>query len=75
MHVMTADSADVQRRSIRSLLDDARQRTLLLVGSLTEDDLRLQHDPLMSPILWDLGHNRAEQSTGFHTRIKQRLQL
>jgi len=41
---------------IADLLTEARERTLLLVGSLSEEDLRLQHDPLMSPIVWDLGH-------------------
>jgi iron(II)-dependent oxidoreductase len=35
---------------------EARARTLLLVAPLNDEDLHLQHDPLMSPILWDLGH-------------------
>lgn len=38
------------------LLADARARTLLLVAPVSEEDLRRQHDPLMGPILWDLGH-------------------
>ena len=38
------------------LLADARARTLLLIAPVTEEDLRRQHDPLMGPILWDLGH-------------------
>jgi gamma-glutamyl hercynylcysteine S-oxide synthase len=38
------------------LLTEARVRTLLLVSRLSEDDLRRQHDRLMSPVLWDLGH-------------------
>ena len=38
------------------VLTEARARTLLLIGPLTDEDLRRQHDPLMSPILWDLGH-------------------
>jgi len=41
---------------ITALLGEARARTLLLVEPLSEDDLRRQHDPLMSPIVWDLGH-------------------
>jgi iron(II)-dependent oxidoreductase len=41
---------------IADLLTEARNRTALLTGALTERDLRLQHDPLMSPIVWDLGH-------------------
>lgn len=38
------------------MLADARARTLFLVDSVSEEDLRRQHDPLMGPILWDLGH-------------------
>ena len=41
---------------IAELLGEARERTLLLTASLSDEDLRLQHDPLMSPIVWDLGH-------------------
>jgi iron(II)-dependent oxidoreductase len=41
---------------ITDLLSEARARTLLLVSPLSEEDLSLQHDPLMSPIVWDLGH-------------------
>lgn len=44
------------RLEISALLGEARARTLLLVGALSDDDLRRQHDPLMSPIVWDLGH-------------------
>ena len=38
------------------LLAEARGRTLLLTAAVSDDDLRRQHDPLMSPIVWDLGH-------------------
>jgi iron(II)-dependent oxidoreductase len=41
---------------IAELLHEARSRTLLLVSSLSDEDLRRQHSPLMSPIVWDLGH-------------------
>jgi gamma-glutamyl hercynylcysteine S-oxide synthase len=43
-------------RTIAGELLEARERTLLLVAPLSDEDLRRQHDPLMSPILWDLGH-------------------
>src|ERR687883_540219 len=46
----------VDRRVLAQQLQEARARTLLLIAPLSEADLRLQHDPLMSPILWDLGH-------------------
>lgn len=41
---------------IAAVLDEARARTLLLVEQLSEHDLHVQHDPLMSPVIWDLGH-------------------
>jgi iron(II)-dependent oxidoreductase len=44
---------------IRILLSDARERTLWLVESLSDADLERVHDPLMSPLVWDLGHIAA----------------
>src|SRR5579884_3783439 len=41
---------------IAARLDEARERTMLLVAPLSDDDLQRQHDVLMSPIMWDLGH-------------------
>ncbi len=38
------------------MLEEARARTLVLIAPLSEQDLHLQHDPLMSPVIWDLGH-------------------
>src|SRR3954466_15212597 len=35
---------------------EARDRTFLLLAPLNDQELRTQHDPLMSPMLWDLGH-------------------
>ena len=46
----------VIRNTIAAELQEARERTLLLLSPLSDEDLRAQHDPLMSPILWDLGH-------------------
>src|ERR671920_2003254 len=46
----------VDRQVLAYELEEARARTLLLLSPLSDEDLRLQHDPLMSPILWDLGH-------------------
>src|SRR5438093_2729349 len=47
---------ELDPRTLAGELLEARERTLLLVAPLTDEDLRRQHDPLMSPILWDLGH-------------------
>ena len=44
------------REEIAALLREARDRTLQLIETVSEDDLRAQHDPLMGPVLWDLGH-------------------
>jgi iron(II)-dependent oxidoreductase len=53
---MIRTDAGLSRAQVVDLLTEARARTLLLVAPLSEDDLRRQHDPLMSPIVWDLGH-------------------
>ncbi|MFL5479341.1 MAG: ergothioneine biosynthesis protein EgtB [Gemmatimonadaceae bacterium] len=49
-------SAARSKQEIAGLLTEARERTLLLVSRLTDEDLHRQHDPLMSPIIWDVGH-------------------
>src|SRR5215217_492195 len=49
----------LDRRAVRALLDEARLRTLALVSSVSEDDMNRVHDPLMSPLVWDLGHIAA----------------
>ncbi|CAB4955316.1 unannotated protein [freshwater metagenome] len=36
-----------------------RERTRILVGDLTRDELERQVDPLMSPLVWDLAHIAA----------------
>jgi iron(II)-dependent oxidoreductase len=41
---------------IAERLTEARARTLSLLAPLPEEDLHVQHDALMSPIIWDLGH-------------------
>jgi gamma-glutamyl hercynylcysteine S-oxide synthase len=52
----TATPSRVDPRAIAGQLLEARARTLLLIAPLTDEELQAQHDPLMSPILWDLGH-------------------
>ena len=44
------------KQVISDLLTEARDRTLLLISALSDEDLHRQHDPLMSPIIWDVGH-------------------
>jgi gamma-glutamyl hercynylcysteine S-oxide synthase len=46
----------VDPKALARQLIEARARTFLLIQPLTDEELRAQHDPLMSPIIWDLGH-------------------
>ncbi|MFI9306281.1 ergothioneine biosynthesis protein EgtB [Streptomyces triculaminicus] len=51
------------RERAASALIGARERTRLLTGCVDERELTAQHSPLMSPLVWDLGHigNQEEQ--------------
>ena len=40
-------------------LDIVRARTNALIAPLSDRDLELSHSPLMSPLVWDLGHIAA----------------
>ena len=44
---------------VHELLAEARARTLALVEAVRDGDLNRVHDPLMSPLVWDLGHIAA----------------
>jgi len=44
---------------VRELLAEARLRTLALVADVSDENLDRVHDPLMSPLVWDLGHIAA----------------
>ena len=54
--MMRAQKEQRVHDQLAARLEEARARTLLLVEPLSEEDLHAQHDPLMSPIIWDLGH-------------------
>lgn len=42
--------------AIRDELEGTRERTWDLVEPCSEADLRVQHEPIVSPLLWDLNH-------------------
>ena len=44
---------------LAAALDAVRERTLALVSHLGDADLERQLDPIMSPLVWDLGHIAA----------------
>ena len=55
MTIAAASGRELRQR-LASELEEARARTLLLVSPLDDEELHTQHDPLMSPVIWDLGH-------------------
>ena len=44
------------RDAIIDGLARVRQRTLDIVSPLSDAGIRMQHSPIMSPVIWDLGH-------------------
>src|SRR5829696_3183425 len=44
------------KKDLTEGLKEARQRTRLLLEGVSEEDLTTQHDPIMSPLIWDYGH-------------------
>jgi gamma-glutamyl hercynylcysteine S-oxide synthase len=50
-------SPDAERMLVA--MGSTRERTLTLVGHLSEDQLETVHSPIMSPLVWDLGHIAA----------------
>lgn len=50
-------------------LDDARRGTLALVAALDDEDLERVHSPIMSPLVWDLGHIAAYEDLWLAHRL------
>src|SRR5271170_8390886 len=44
---------------VLAALEEARRATLALVSGLSVEDLERVHSPIMSPLVWDLGHIAA----------------
>ena len=66
---------DTLRATLAAELAEARDRTLRLVTPLDEDDLHRQHDPLMSPIMWDLGHIAAFEDLWLTRNLSGRIEF
>jgi iron(II)-dependent oxidoreductase len=61
---MAADVAKTTQRfpeveQALSAMEAARERTLTLAAGVGEEDLERVHSPIMSPLVWDLGHIAA----------------
>ena len=59
----------LDKARIAERLGEARERTLALVEPVAEDDLDHVHDPLMSPLVWDLGHIAAFEDLWLCRRV------
>ena len=46
----------VSKDALVGKLGEARERTRFLLGPISDGDLAIQHDPIMSPLIWDYGH-------------------
>ncbi|HET6867009.1 MAG TPA: ergothioneine biosynthesis protein EgtB [Solirubrobacteraceae bacterium] len=67
-------ATDVSRTGteIVEALEEARDRTLALVASLSTADLERVHSPLMSPLVWDLAHIAAYEDLWLVHRYGER---
>src|SRR5579884_1856791 len=54
-----AAPGDATTTSAVDALTEARERTLALVADTSDADVERIHSPLMSPLVWDLGHIAA----------------
>jgi gamma-glutamyl hercynylcysteine S-oxide synthase len=44
------------RDALAEKLTEARERTRWLLSTVSDEDMATQHDPIMSPLIWDYGH-------------------
>src|SRR5919199_1624431 len=53
-------------------MEEVRRRTFGLIAHLDEDQLTRVHDPIMSPLAWDLGHVAAYEDLWLNHRLAGR---
>jgi gamma-glutamyl hercynylcysteine S-oxide synthase len=56
-------------------LEEARRHTLRLIEPLTEEQLNRVYDPILSPLIWDLGHIANFEELWLVQRIGRRQPL
>jgi iron(II)-dependent oxidoreductase len=66
---------DALRALLAAALAEARARTFQLVAPLSRDELHRQHDPLMSPVVWDLGHIAAFEELWLTRNLSGRIEF
>ena len=70
-----AESPREVRARLEAVLRDARSRTAGLVDAVSDDDLRRQHSPLMSPLVWDLAHIGNQEEMWLIREVGRRAPL
>jgi iron(II)-dependent oxidoreductase len=63
------------KESIANRLDEARAHTLRLIEPLTEEQLNRVYSPILSPLIWDLGHIANFEELWLVQRIGEREPL
>lgn len=58
-----------EQQSFGAALSQVRERTLALVSHLSEEQLSAVHSPIMSPLVWDLGHIAAYEDLWLAHRL------
>jgi iron(II)-dependent oxidoreductase len=58
-HTLKTSQPSPDAAQVLLALDAARAKTLALVAHLDEEQLQRVHSPIMSPLVWDLGHIAA----------------
>jgi gamma-glutamyl hercynylcysteine S-oxide synthase len=72
MTSMGTEIADERAADLTGVLGEARERTLTLVASIDDEALERVHSPLMSPLVWDLGHIAAFEDLWLNHRYGER---
>jgi iron(II)-dependent oxidoreductase len=70
-----ADKINSLSPPVEQMLDDldaARERTLDLIADLDDEQLEAVHSPIMSPLVWDLGHIAAYEDLWICHRLGRR---
>jgi iron(II)-dependent oxidoreductase len=58
--------------ALGAAMEQARRRTLALIDGISAADLERVHSPLMSPLVWDLGHIAAFEDLWLVHRLGRR---
>jgi iron(II)-dependent oxidoreductase len=67
--------ASDRKAELAGRLEEARRHTLKLIEPLTEEQLNRVYDPILSPLIWDLGHIANFEELWLVQRIGDRQPL